>query len=160
MKKYVNHAVSMVTTGVFLAIALACFSGDGKNYAKDCELLMPSVSKTQMIKIVVVDKLTKLPLAGVEVDINYSKYEKVKTGINCELQAQPGFTKLGSTDISGMFTLSAGNTYYSSEDYIYGKVGVHLSGYYRDTNIGYFKLGADKNTETVHFSLLKINVSP
>lgn len=161
MKRYINHLISIVVLAVFFAMACACITKNvGVIYAKDCEFFMPSVSKSQMIKIVVLDKQTKLPLSGVEVDINYTKYDKVKVGEKCELKPQARVTHLGSTNISGMYSLPAGNTYYSSEDYIFGRIDIHLPGYYRDANIGYFQLEPNKNTETVHFSLLKINVSP
>ena len=164
MKRYINHLISIVVLAVFLAMAWACSFGDGRIYANDCEFSMPSSSRTQKINIVVVDKLTNLPLSGVAVKIYYNKYDKTQIstipGTKCELIPEERVTQLGSTDNSGMFSLSATNTYYSSEDYIFGTIVINLDGYYRDDYIGYFKLGPNKISETLYFSLLKINDSP
>jgi len=161
MKQYINNLISVLTICVFLAMAWS--SGDGRKYGKDCNFFDVSSSRTHKINIRVVDRQTNVLLSGVAVKIYYNKYDKTMNtvdGSRCELVPLERVTQLGSTDNSGMFTMSATGTYHSSDDYIFGTIDINLTGYYRDNNIEYFKFGPEPRTETYNFSLLKINDSP
>ena len=136
-------------------------SPSGIKYCNDDNFFPLASSRTHKINIVVLDRQTNVRLSGAAVKIYYDQYAKsIEDGGKCQLITLQRVTKSGITDNNGMFSMSATDTYYSSEDYIFGTININLAGYYRDNSIEYFKFGPEPRTETYYFPLFKINKSP